>query len=437
MGGEAGRSGEEPGGSAKRQKISEEPNAGHNKKNHPTTSVPPRNIPRVGPTGSNPNDPSPSSTAEVTSATTTTVTTASSNHPQHLVSSAPANQLSAEDVLKRCMHQMAQTQSASPVPTTNTPSTAPSWPISNSSAGTTTITTTPTSSVTGSTGSQWDSKPGAKVVESPSSVFSRGNFASLDHLSPPLSSQPSSSSSSQPHPKFHARVKSTTAAPATSAAVTSSTTTSRPPHTHTTPSSSTTAFTNADISRLIPHLEAIASSLQNTPTLESHCLAALAQTHLLPVLAQYDPDSPQAAEVLDALQALPLVAGDGKQIPLSNSAAVDSASFLASLDMNALMQTLASPELQGADPSSDVHSQPVYPAEFSSLKRLSQKMQVTAGVQASTDQSGGGGSGHQLEQDHLPSRSRPLTTSFLLDHNFPMDIPPPTDLLPEHVSRHQ
>ena len=154
------------------------------------------------------------------------------------------------------------------------------------------------------------------------------------------------------------------------------------------------------------------------------------------MLAQYDPDTPQVAEVLDVLQALPLVAGDGKQIPLSNSAAVDSASFLASLDMNALMQTLASPELQGADPSSDVHSQPVYSSDFSSLKRLSQKMQgtVVTGVQSSTHQSGGGGGGHQLEQDNLPSRSRPLTTSFLLDHNFPMDIPPPTDLLPDHVS---
>ena len=98
------------------------------------------------------------------------------------------------------------------------------------------------------------------------------------------------------------------------------------------------------------------------------------------------------------------------------------------------MQNLASPELQGATPATDVQAQPVYPADFGSLKRLSQKMQAAAVVESSMDQAtGGGGGGQRFETDVLPNRTRPLTTSFLLDHNFPMDIPPPTDLLPEHV----
>ncbi|ETW95105.1 MAG: hypothetical protein ETSY2_48635 [Candidatus Entotheonella gemina] len=103
--------------------------------------------------------------------------------------------------------------------------------------------------------------------------------------------------------------------------------------------------------------------------------------------------------------------------------------------MSALLQNLTSQELQGSDPSSDAHSQPLYPADFNSLKRLSQKMQAAAEVQLSSDQVGeSGGGGHQMEGDHLQTRPNPLTTSFLFDHNFPMDIPPPTDLLPEHVS---
>lgn len=409
-------------GSTKRQKLSDESNAPPFKPQVSNTSgtegdqtVPPRNIPRVGPAGSNPTNSSPSHGAEASSSTTTTITAADPTHPQGPARPSPPTgaHLTTEDVLMRCMLQMAQAQTLNSAPT-SAPSTAAH---SNNTPSASTTSTSP------STTQRPVTKQG-KGPESPNSMFSRGNFASLDHLSSSLSSQPTSSSS-QPHPppKCHTtRGKSTTSAALMSSNTTTSLCSAQ------TQSSPSATFSNADISRLIPHLEAIASSLQNTPSLESHCLAALAaQSHLLPALAQYDPDAPQASELLDTLQNIPLVTSDGKQIPLSNTATIDPASFLASLDMSALLQNLTSPELQGSDPSSDGHSQPLYPADF---KRLSQKMQSTGVVQSSSDQAAEG----EFEGELHQTRPRPLTTSFLLDHNFPMDIPPPTDLLPEHVS---
>ena len=480
---------EDTGGSAKRQKISEKESNGQPVRHQATVqsmetaaggtaepSLPPRNIIRTAPTGSNPSYVTPhSSGSQVCASSTTTVTTSnSSNHQQqqqHSSSSGDASsidaslpasstnqQLSAEDVLMHCMLQMAQAQAVNPAPNSG-PSTAPaSWPSSDMTGVVTTTavptaatTSAPSSSSSSSGGTPHNLKPGkAGALESPNSMFSRGNFASLDHLS--ALSQPvgvaTSPVSTQPHsaaPKFHARGKTATipSTPGTATTMTSSSssnTSSSAPSTLPTPS---TAFSNADITRLIPHLEAIAGSLQNTPSLESHCLAALAQSQLLPALAQYDPDTPQTAQLPDSLQNVPLMApglsSDGKQLLLPNSATIDPATLLANLDMNTLMQNLASPELQASDLSSDMHTQPVYPADFSSLKRLSQKMQAAAVAQSSSSSSdrasgGGGGGGHQLEADLLQSRARPLTASFLLDHNFPMDIPPPTDLLPEHVS---
>ena len=320
---------------------------------------------------------------------------------------------------------MAQTANTTTVPTT-----AP-WPATSTAVAATTAPSNTSVNV------QRDGKSGNKISDTANtcSMFSRGNFAPLDHLSPSVSSQ---SSCLPPQPKFHARGKTSsavvTSGTTTSSSSTMTSSTSQVPHMHLAPSPAT-SFTNADISRLIPHLEAIAGSLQNTPALEGHCLATLAQTHLLPALTQYDPDNPHAAEVVDALQSLPLVTPDGKTVPLSNSATFDSASLLASLDMNALMQNLASPELQGADPANDVHAQPVYPADFNSLKRLSQK--ATSVVESSSvDQTVGGAGGRRLETEMHSNQTRPLTTSFLLDHNFPMDIPPPTDLLPDHVRQH-
>ena len=477
------------GGSAKRQKISEKESNGQPVRHQATAqstetaaggaaepSLPPRNIIRTAPTGSNPSYVTPHSSGSQpqvgASSTTTVITTNSSNHQQQqqqsssssgdassvdtsLPASSTSQQLSAEDVLMHCMLQMAQAQAVNPAPNSG-PSTAPaSWPSSDATAGVVTTTADPTSATTSAPSSSSSSsggtphnlKPGkAGALESPNSMFSRGNFASLDHLS--ALSQPvgvaTSPVSTQPHsasPKFHARGKTATitGTATTMTSSSSSNSSSSAPSTLPTPS---TAFSNADITRLIPHLEAIAGSLQNTPSLESHCLAALAQSQLLPALAQYDPDTPQTAQLPDSLQNVPLVApglsSDGKQLLLPNSATIDPATLLANLDMNTLMQNLASPELQASDLSPDIHTQPVYPADFSSLKRLSQKMQAAAVAQSSSSSldraSGGGGGGHQLEADLLQSRARPLTASFLLDHNFPMDIPPPTDLLPEHVS---
>ena len=393
----------------------------------------------MGPSGSNANEPSQNSGEAMDPSSSYTSQSAD----------ADEEQMSAEDVLVQCMLQMAQARSTVSAPTA--PSFSPAVPAHSltTAAGTavshtnTDVTTTPSAAapVSNSSGTQRESKS-AKLLESANSMFSRGNFAPVDHIPHPHTLT-SSSSSPHPQPKFHTKGKTTNASStATSGTVTSSSctmtsSTSPPPHSHSATFATNTAaaFTNADISRLIPHLEAIAGSLQNSPALETHCLAALAQSHLLPALAQYDPDTPQAAELLEALQNLPLLTADGKTIPLANTATIDSASFLAGLDMNALMQNLASPELQGATPATDVQAQPVYPADFGSLKRLSQKMQAAAVVESSMDQAtgGGGGGGQRFETDVLPNRTRPLTTSFLLDHNFPMDIPPPTDLLPEHV----
>lgn len=412
-------------GSTKRQKLSEESGGPPSKSQVSSTSgaegnptIPPRNIVRVGPSGSSSSNPTPSHAAETISSTTTTITTVDSTHPQQPARPTPpaGAHLTAEDVLMRCMIQMAQAQAVNATPT-STPSTAA--PSNSSSASTTSA---PAPATVMSPNTQHNSKRG-KGPESPNSMFSRGNFASLDHISSSLSSQPPPSSS-QPHPPpkcLATRGKSLTTTTVTSC---TSTTSSCPPHTQPTIPAT---IANTDISRLIPHLEAIASSLQNTPSLESQWLA-LAQNH---ILAQHDPDVPQATELLDTIQNIPLVGGDGKQVPQSNVASIDPASLL---DMSVLLQNLTSQELQGSDPPSDAHSQPVYPADFNSLKRLSQKVQAAAEVQSSDQVGESGGGGHQLEGDHLQSRPNPLTTSFLLDHNFPMDIPPPTDLLPEHVS---
>ena len=90
------------------------------------------------------------------------------------------------------------------------------------------------------------------------------------------------------------------------------------------------------------------------------------------------------------------------------------------------MQNLTGQELLGLD-QGDVHSQAVYPGEGGAGKRS----QRSAGGVGDGEQGGGGS---KVEGEIHSSRTRPLTTSFLLDHNFPMDIPPPTDLLPDHVS---
>ena len=420
-------------GSAKRQKIEDSSDKHHQEVDGVGGSVPPRNILRQGANNSRGPPESDKLPPSHPPACTQSSTNAASLPPPSSSASVTQQQPSPEDVLVRCMLQMAQQQqqeeavsvgsSVTSVSTANSSSTTSDWSStsssSSSSAPTTQALPTP-SSATPSSSLQRDPKSN-KGLGSPNSVFSRGNFAPLDHLASSLSS------SAQPPPKFqtHGKTPSTTIAMSgtiTSSVptMTSSTTAPLPPLSSVAPGG---PFTNADLSRLIPHLEAIAGSLQNSPSLESHCLAALAQTHILPTLAGYDPNSPQAAQVLEALQSLPLVGAGKTPPPLPNASTGDLASFLAGLDMNALMQNLTGPELLALEQQSDGHSHVGY---------------VTEGGKRSQRSVGGVGDGEQgegskVESDVLPSRTRPLTTSFLLDHNFSMDIPPPTDLLPEHV----
>lgn len=480
-----GAGGGEAGGSAKRQKISTE--SGPPKK-QPTEAggevrgegdnVPPRDILRVSPPGgNNPSDPSQISLSTEPPASSTV----SNLHLHHHhagcgreTTQPGQQQLSAEDVLVRCMLQMAQQQQQQGVQlssthqsthsfttTTMTTSTLSSSVQSSSCSNpsttpvampTTTSVAMPTVVTSSDNSRESTTTKLSKVIDGPNSMFSRGNFAPLDHLS----------ASSHLPPKFHARVAKTTPTSTSMMSSSSSSSSTTPPcHTHPTLSTTTNSappvFTNADVSRLIPHLEAIAASMQQNPPsphLEHNCLAAFAQTHLLPALAaaQYDShspaSSPQAAEVLNTLQSFPLITPDGKTIPLTNSSSVDSASYLASLDITAWMQSLMSSELQEEDlvgGGGDIHSQQVY---YNSLKKAQQKIQTTSSsgspvVESSVDSTSGGGGGgrgggqqqQRFESDLTSNQTRPLTTSFLLDHNFPMDIPPPTDLLPEHVSQ--
>ena len=413
-------------GSAKRQKISDDSS---NKPHQQSTadlgggSIPPRNIPRQGtnnsrgpPESTNPPSHPPSSTGHPQQ---------SSNPPPPSSFSNPRQQQALpEDVLVRCMLQMAQQQQqqAGPNPP---PSPSAAGPVSTAGNSATTSDWSSTAATCAPSNSQRGPKS-STGLGSPNSLFSRGNFAPLDHLPPSLSSPSSSSlSSGQPPPKFqpHGKIATTVATSGTitssAPTMTSSTTTPLPPISAAVPGA---AFTSADLSRLVPHLEAIAGSLQTSPSLESHCLAALAQTHILPTLAGYDPNSPQAAQVLEALQSLPLV-GDRKNpppLPNASGGGGDLASFLAGLDMNTLMQNLTGQELLGFE-QTDAHTQSAaaYVGEGGVGRRS------VGGV--------GEGAGSKVDAEMHQGRPRPLTTSFFLDHNFPMDIPPPTDLLPDHV----
>ena len=381
----------------------------------PTDSA---HLSRSGPCVSS-SHPPPSSSA---SAGSTAASTGGSHQPPGGDPPVPGGQMSAEDVLVHCMLQMAQAQSAGPAPG-HAPSGHVPPPASN---GSTAIPPIPSSS----SASQNVSNPqnghpnNSGTPESAHSLFSRGNFASLDHLSAP---------NPHPAPKFHARAKNTTSA---TSGTTATQPTPSPPPPQSGPFHGGIPLSNSDITRLIPHLEAIAGSLQNTSSLEGHYLAALTHSHLLPSLTKFD--APETQD--DSSQPVPNATVNGnpedQSMPLNATTwTIDPNSLLASMDVNTLIQTLTNAtnaKVQGSELPPELHTQSVYPSDFASHKKQSQKVRstMTSSSAASLDPSGGG----RGEMEALQNRARPLTASFLLEHNFPMDIPPPTDLLPEHVS---
>ena len=66
--------------------------------------------------------------------------------------------------------------------------------------------------------------------------------------------------------------------------------------------------------------------------------------------------------------------------------------------------------------------QPIYSPDLGGFKHLTHHVQHIPHIDLTASEG--------LVQD----QSHPLASSFLLDANFPMDIPPPADLIPDHVS---
>ena len=221
------------------------------------------------------------------------------------------------------------------------------------------------------------------------------------------------------------------------------------------PSVDSHPLSNVDLTRLIPHLEALAGSLQNPTSLESHqYLAALAaQSHLIhppPVLTD------------DNNIDVPPDIGVDEKISLPASiGSLDPSALLSAAEIAKLLPNLAGFESQSdsddyravtssADSTTGPsHMQPIYPASLSTLRHLSQKLQgYTPSSEMGPDPGGGGGvimgvagvgseeEGSDIDVDLLhqdPVRSLPQ--SLLLDSKFPLDIPPPNDLIPpENVS---
>ena len=240
------------------------------------------------------------------------------------------------------------------------------------------------------------------LLESAQSMFSAGNFST--HAFPSSPGIPTASQTFAT-PKFHASLNATlpeasqqNSAPMNQNAQNLSM------------ASQIGSLTNADINRLIPHLEALAGSLQNPSSPESQYLAALAQTQLMPAALAHLAGMPQVLTGIDSSQ-LANVGVDGKPLP-----SLEDATALP--NMSRLIPNAAGPH--------ELSTQPIYTTDFStSLKQLSQTDPSTSDGRDIAD----GG-----VEDLLRNRPRSLSTSFLLDRNFPLDIPPPTDLIPDHVS---
>ena len=236
-----------------------------------------------------------------------------------------------------------------------------------------------------------DGTGGETMSETAQSMFSAGNFGR------DLPLHPQGATLQQPYavPKFHASSNSTNGSGEGNAS--------------TQPLDS--FLSNADISRLIPQLEAIAGSLHPS-SLESQYLAALAQSQMLPALVSATGGS-QALPNIEAAQA---ANAEGKEINSLPSVVAEMAKFLPSL---------ANLETQTVELPVELRTQPIYSTEFHPLKQLSQKMHSSNSDSYSEQ---------NFDVDVLQNRPRSLSASFLLDGNFPLDIPPPADLIPDHVS---
>lgn len=178
----------------------------------------------------------------------------------------------------------------------------------------------------------------------------------------------------------------------------------------------------ADLSRLIPQLEALASSLQNPAAVESaQYLAALSQNQMLTSLAN--------AAAATAGQLLAPGTTENSKHQATITANLELFSALASSDVAKYLPALASVENQSQSlqiPVDQLKAHLLYGADLQAMKELSQKGQA-----ASME-----GFDHELTVDPVHGDHALASSSFLLDGNFPLDIPPPSDLelVPEPVS---
>ena len=237
------------------------------------------------------------------------------------------------------------------------------------------------------------------------------------------------------------------------------------------PSVDSHPLSNVDLTRLIPHLEALAGSLQNQSPLETHqYLAALAaqSSHLL--------HPPPVSTEDGNIDVPPDIGADESDVSLPplDPAALFSAAEIAKLLPNLASLGADSQSDSGADfrtvatgaPSAESIATTTtatglphpskYRPSMSTVRYMSRKFAgiaemaglTSADVGAGPDPGGGGGvamgvvgagseeEGSEIDVDLLhqdPTRSLP--PSLLLDNKFPLDIPPPSDLVPpENVS---
>ena len=106
-----------------------------------------------------------------------------------------------------------------------------------------------------------------------------------------------------------------------------------------------------------------------------------------------------------------------KTVPSPNKATTPSATTMGPAEL-AQLPPVPLPNAQ--------YLQPIYSPDLTSLKHLTHRLP-----------SGAGGVPDLSGAQHFDANGRPhpLTSSVWLDANFPLDIPPPSDLIPEHVRR--
>lgn len=218
----------------------------------------------------------------------------------------------------------------------------------------------------------------------------------------------------------------------------------------------TNPLANVGLSRLIPHLETLAGSLQDPNSLESRYLAALA-THTqlgMPAGTTVDPASTLTTNLADGVSQL---LSNGLDVPLPHpsegdnpthipSTSLDTPALLSSAEIASLLPSLANFDAASADyvarhveevGQSDAQH-PMFPADFNTMKELSDRMQSMAssvGRSTGTEDERGvpvGADSEGLLHNRPPQQP---ASSLLLESNFSLDIPPPDDLVSaEHVS---